>query len=57
MEILDYAKPLMAAETALKDMYNDTLEKNYDEAYEKGLVAIAEIRMALAAVNHERSKQ
>lgn len=57
MEFLDYAKPLMAAETALKDMYNDTLEKKYDAAYEKGLVAIAEIRLALAAVNHERTKE
>lgn len=57
MEFLDYAKPLMTAETALKDMYNDTLGKRYDDAYEKGLLAISEIRMALAAINHERTKQ
>lgn len=57
MEFLDYAKPLMAAETALKGMYNDTLEKKYDDAYDKGVIAIAEIRLALAAVNNERDKK
>jgi len=57
MELLDYARPLMLAETALKDMYNATLDKKFDLAYEKGLIAITEMRLALAAVNNERNKE
>lgn len=57
MELLDYARPLMLAETALKDMYNATLDKKFDLAYEKGLTAITEMRLALAAVNNERNKE
>jgi uncharacterized protein YbjQ (UPF0145 family) len=57
MEILDYAKPLIVAERALKDMYNNALERRYDEAYEEGMQAIVEIRLALAALKNERDKQ
>ena len=57
MTLLDYARPLMLAETALKEMYNATLSQDYDLAYEKGLVAVTEVRLALAAVNNERTKE
>ena len=57
MEILDYARPLIVAERALRDMYNDALHRNYDGAHEKGMQAIVEIRLALAAINNEKAKQ
>lgn len=57
MELMDYAKPLILAEQALKDMYNLALENRLGDAREKGLTAITEIRLALAAVNHELEQQ
>ncbi len=57
MEIVDYAKPLILAEKALKDMYNAALEGRLDTARDEGLAAITEIRLALAAINHEREQQ
>lgn len=57
MEIVDYAKPLILAEKALKDMYNAALEGRLDTARDEGLIAITEIRLALAAINHEREQQ
>ena len=57
MEIMDYAKPLILAEKALKDMYNAALEGRLDTARDEGLAAITEIRLALAAINHEREQQ
>lgn len=53
MEIVDYAKPLILAEGAVKEMYNAAIEGRLDDAREQGLIAITEIRLALAAVNHE----
>ena len=57
MEIIDYAKPLISAETALRDMYNDTLENKYESAYNHGFKAIAEIRMAMLAIKHQQERQ
>jgi hypothetical protein len=57
VEIVDYAKPLILAEKALKDMYNAALEGRLDTARDEGLAAITEIRLALAAINHEREQQ
>lgn len=57
MEILDYAKPLIVAEAAIKRMYNAAILRQYDEAQEQGRQAIVELRMALAAINHEKDSQ
>lgn len=57
MELIDYAKPLISAEAALRDMYNDTLEGKYESAYDKGFKAIAEIRMAMHAIKHQQEQQ
>lgn len=43
---MDHALHIMKAINALKKMYNLCEEKNFDEAIECGLEAIAESRMA-----------
>jgi hypothetical protein len=43
---MDYAIHIMKAINALKKMHNLCEEKNFDEAIECGLEAIAESRMA-----------
>lgn len=57
MELVDYARPLILAEGAVKEMYNAAIEGRLADAREQGLIAIAEIRLALAAVNHEMEQK
>lgn len=57
MELVDYAKPLILAEDAVKEMYNAAIEGRLADAREQGLIAITEIRLALAAVNHEMEQK
>lgn len=57
MDIVDYAKPLILAESAVKEMYNAAIEGRLGDAREQGLIAITELRLALAAVNHVMEQQ
>lgn len=57
MEIVDYARPCMMAEKALKDLHNAMLERDYNAALEHGMKALVEVRMTLAAVRHEKEQQ
>lgn len=52
-EIVDYARPCMEAERALKQLHLAMLEKDQAEAIEQGLIAVAETRKAIAAIRHE----
>ena len=47
---MDHSLHIMKAINALKEMYNLCEEKNFDEAIECGLEAIAESRMATLSV-------
>lgn len=56
---MDHSLHIMQAIDALKKMYNLCEEKNFEEAIECGLEAIAESRMATLAIrtrigDHER---
>lgn len=54
MEIVDYARPAMMAEKALKDMHNAMLEHKYDSALAFALQAIVESKIAYNAIKHEK---
>jgi hypothetical protein len=54
--ILDYAYPTGQAETALKDLHLAMLDHRYNDALLHGLAAIADIRIALAAIRDEKSR-
>ena len=53
---LDYAYPTGQAERNLKDLHNAMLERRYAEALLAGENAIADIRIALAAIRDERER-
>jgi len=53
----DYAYPTMMAEKALKDLHNYMLDNRLDDALIAGLNAIADIRMALAAIRDEKERK
>ena len=57
MEIVDYAYPCMMAEDALKEAHIHMLNHEYDEAIEEGLKAIAETKLMINAIRHEKEKQ
>ncbi len=50
--MIDYARPTMMAEKALKDLHNAMLDKRYEEAIEQAFQAIAETRQAIAAIRN-----
>ena len=50
--MIDYAHPTMMAENALRDLHKAMLHRQYDEALEKGFLAIAEARLAIHAIRH-----
>ena len=50
--MIDYAHPTMMAENALKDLHKAMLDRRYEEAIEKGFLAIAEARLAINAIRH-----
>ena len=47
---IDYAKPTILAEKALKDMHNAVLEKRYEEAKEFALEAMTQTMLAHGAI-------
>ncbi len=54
--VIDYAYPMMMAEKALKEAHNCLLNKDYDEAVERLLVAATEVRMTLTSVKHMKEQ-
>lgn len=49
-EIVDYARPCMEAEHALKMLHQAALEKDYAKAQEWALTAITEARLTMVAL-------
>lgn len=54
--MIDYAHPTMMAENALKDLHKAMLDRRYEEAIEKGFLAIAESRLAIHAIREMMGK-
>ena len=48
--MIDYARPTIMAEKSLKDLHNAMLENKHESAIDHGLQAIAEIRLAILAI-------
>ena len=55
--VVDYAYPCMMAEKALKEAHIHMLNREYDEAIEQALVALAETKLMINAIRHEKEKQ
>lgn len=55
-EIIDYAKPCMDAEKALKDAHNAVLGQNLDEAMTKTMDAIISARLMYGALRHMKEQ-
>ena len=59
MAIVDYARPCMLAENALKAAHDAMLEKDYAEAIEQGFAALAETKLMINSIKdmQERDKR
>ena len=57
ISLVDYAHPCMMAENALKEAHIHMLNREYGEAIEEGLKAIAETKLMINAIRHEKEKQ
>ena len=55
-EIVDYAKPCMEAEKALKDAHNAVLENNFDAAMTRAMEAIIAVRLMYGALRHMKEQ-
>ena len=55
-QIVDYAYPCMMAEKALADLHKRVLENNFDASIEAGLLAISELRIAVASLKVMKEK-
>jgi hypothetical protein len=55
-EIIDYAKPCMDAEKALKDAHDAVLDRKFDEAMTKTMDAIISARLMYGALRHMKEK-
>lgn len=55
--MIDYARPCMMAENALKKAHNAMLEKDYDEAIGEALVAIAETKLMINSIKDMKEQQ
>jgi len=55
-EIVDYAKPCMEAEKALKDAHNAVLEGKFDEAMTKTMDAVISVRLMYGALRHMKEQ-
>jgi uncharacterized protein YbjQ (UPF0145 family) len=58
-EIVDYARPCMDAEKALKDAHDAVLDRKFDEAMTKTMDALVSVRLMYGALRHmkERDEQ
>lgn len=57
MGIVDYARPCMMAEKALKEAHDAVLKNDFDGAIEQTLQAIVEARLMLVALQIMKEKQ
>jgi hypothetical protein len=48
--VIDYALPMMQATVAIKAAHSAVLEKNFEEAIEQTMVALAETKLMLNAL-------
>jgi hypothetical protein len=55
-EIIDYAKPCMDAEQALKEAHNAVLEQDFDLAMTKTMDAVICARLMYGALRHMKEK-
>lgn len=55
--MIDYAYPCMMAEKALKEAHHAMLERQYDEAIEKALTAMAETKLMITAIRDMKEHQ
>lgn len=53
-QAIDFSKPYMDAKEALGTLHSAMLKRDYEYAIQSGVDAIAEIRMAIAAIRHEK---
>ena len=53
-DIIDYARPTMLAEKALKDMHNAMLEKRYEDAMDDVVDAMHHLSAVVRAIDAER---
>jgi len=58
-EIVDYARPCMEAEKALKDAHDAVLDRKFDEAMTRTMDALVSVRLMYGALRHmkERDEQ
>ena len=56
-DIVDYAKPCMDAEKALKDAHNAVLEGKFDEAMTKTMDAVVSVRLMYGALRMMKDKE
>lgn len=59
-QLIDYAKPMMMAEQAMRRMHDACLLRQYKHAAEEGLNAIADLKLAVNSIIHimeEEAKQ
>ena len=55
-EIIDYAKPCMDAEKALKDAHDAVLDRKFDEAMTKTMDALVSVRLMYNALRHMKEQ-
>ena len=55
-EIIDYAKPCMDAEKALKDAHDAVLDRKFDEAMTKTMDALVSVRLMYGALRHMKEQ-
>lgn len=56
VEIVDYARPCMDAEKALKDAHDAVLDKKFDEAMTKTMDALVSVRLMYGALRHMKER-
>jgi len=55
-EIVDYARPCMEAEKALKDAHDAVLDGKFDEAMTKTMDALVSVRLMYGALRHMKEQ-
>lgn len=56
-QAIDFSKPYMDAKSALGEMHEAMLKRDYDHAIHLAIDAVADIRIAIAAIRHEKEIQ
>lgn len=51
-EIVDYARPCMEAEKALKDAHDAVLDRKFDEAMTRTMDALVSVRLMYGTLRH-----